>query len=205
MLSTILPFLLASFIIELTPGPNMGYLAVLTLNRGRMAGLAAVAGVALGLLILGLVAGFGLGTVVGETRWLYELVRWAGVAFLLWLAWDAYRESRGPLERDDDSGRRWSYFTRGLVTNLLNPKAAVFYIAVLPNFVVADGAMSQELILSLAYVGVATIVHAGIVLLASVVQPLLTSDRLRARMGAIFAVLLVAIALWVMITTRRLW
>src|SRR6185369_10531501 len=187
MQSTILPFVLTSFVIELTPGPNMGYLAVLSLDRGRLAGMAAVGGVALGLLVLGLVAGFGFGSIVSETRWLYELVRWAGVAVLLWLAWDAYRESRKPLETDGGPDRLWGYFSRGLVTNLLNPKAAVFYVAVLPNFVVADGPAWQELALSLIYVAVATVVHASIVLLASALQPMIVSERLRARLGVVFA------------------
>lgn len=204
MYATILPFIFTSLVIELTPGPNMGYLAVLSLERGRISGLAAVAGVALGLLLLGLLAGFGLGTLVSETQWLYEAVRWAGIAFLLWLAWDAYRESRQPLETDGGSGRLWGYFQRGLVTNLLNPKAAVFYIAVLPNFAGEDGGW-QELILTLLYVAVATAVHATIVLLASTLQPLIASDRLRARMGVAFALLMVGIAAWVLVTTHRVW
>jgi len=206
MLETLLPFILTSFAMELTPGPNMGYLAVLSLDRGRKAGLAAVAGVALGLLILGLAAGFGLGTIISETRWLYEALRWGGVAYLVWLAWDCYRESRQPLDVSDTERNLSGYFGRGLLTNLLNPKAAVFYIAVMPNFVVVSQPTApQALILTLTYVAVATIVHLGIVLLASTLQPLLASDRTRRVAGIVFALLLVFIAIWLAITTHRVW
>ncbi|MDC9825032.1 LysE family translocator [Devosia sp. ZB163] len=206
MLEALLPFILTSFAMELTPGPNMGYLTVLSLDRGRKAGLAAAAGVALGLLILGLAAGFGLGTIISETRWLYEALRWGGVAYLVWLAWDCYRESRRPLDVSDTERNLSGYFGRGLLTNLLNPKAAVFYIAVMPNFVVVDQPTApQALILTLTYVGVSTIVHLGIVLLASTLQPLLASDRTRRVAGIVFAVLLVFIAIWLAITTHRVW
>lgn len=206
MLETLLPFALTSFAIELTPGPNMGYLAVLSLDRGRVAGLAAVAGVALGLLLLGLAAGFGLGSLIGETRWLYETLRWGGVAYLLWLAWDSYREAQKPLDAAGGDKDLLSYFGRGLATNLLNPKAAVFYIAVMPNFVVAEApAGPQALVLTLVYVAVATLVHLGIVLLASTLQPLLASDKIRSRTGVAFGVLLAGIAIWLAVTTHRVW
>ncbi|HZY50984.1 MAG TPA: LysE family translocator [Devosia sp.] len=205
MFPTILPFVITCLIIELTPGPNMGYLAVLSLERGRSAGFTAVAGITLGLLLLGLLAGFGVGAIIGTTQWLYESVRWAGVAFLLWLAWDSYRESRQPLETEPDPGRRWVYFRRGLVTNLLNPKAAVFYITVLPNFVGEGGDGWWELVLTLVYVAIASAVHAALVLLASTVRPLLSSSRLRSRTGALFALLLVGIAAWVLVSTHRVW
>lgn len=206
MLETLLPFALTSFAIELTPGPNMGYLAVLSLDRGRAAGLAAVAGVALGLLLLGLAAGFGLGSLISETRWLYETLRWGGVAYLLWLAWDSYREAQKPLDAAGGGKDLLGYFGRGLATNLLNPKAAVFYIAVMPNFVVAEApAGPQSLVLTLVYVAVATLVHLGIVLLASTLQPLLASDRVRGRTGVAFGLLLAGIAIWLAVTTHRVW
>lgn len=206
MLETLLPFALTSLAIELTPGPNMGYLAVLSLDRGRTAGLAAVAGVALGLLLLGLAAGFGLGSLISETRWLYETLRWGGVVYLLWLAWDSYREAQKPLDAAGSDKDLLGYFGRGLATNLLNPKAAVFYIAVMPNFVAAGApAGPQSLVLTLVYVAVATLVHLGIVLLASTLQPLLASDKIRSRTGVAFGVLLAGIAIWLAVTTHRVW
>lgn len=204
MTETVLAFALTSFVIELTPGPNMAWLALLSVERGRLAGLAAVAGVALGLLLLGLAAGFGLGTLIAENRWLYETLRWGGVAFLLYLAWDSYRESRRPLELRGTSERLAVHFRRGLMTNLLNPKAALFYVTVLPNFVEAAGPLAaQSLMLTGIYVAIATAVHAAIALAGSLLQPVLSTDRARRLLGIVAAVLLVAIAIWVAVTTRH--
>jgi threonine/homoserine/homoserine lactone efflux protein len=201
---TLLAFALTSFVIELTPGPNMAWLALLSLERGRLAGLAAVAGVSLGLLLLGLAAGFGLGTLIAENAWLYEALRWGGIGFLLYLAWDSYRESRKPLETRDLSERLAVFFRRGLVTNLLNPKAALFYLTVLPNFVdAARPAAGQSLTLTGIYVAVATLVHAAIALAGGQLQPLFSTDRARRALGMVAAVLLVAIAVWVAVATRR--
>jgi threonine/homoserine/homoserine lactone efflux protein len=206
MLEQLLPFVLTSFAIELTPGPNMAYLAVLSVDRGRTAGLAAVAGVALGLLVLGLLAGFGLGSIVSETRWLYETLRWGGVAYLVWLAWDSYRDAQRPLDESPEGERLLGFFRRGLVTNLLNPKAAMFYVTVLPNFVTdAAPKAQQSLVLTLAYVAVATVVHAGIAVAGGSLQPLLTSSHWRGRLGIAFALVLVAVAVWLAATTHRAW
>jgi threonine/homoserine/homoserine lactone efflux protein len=201
---TVLAFALTSLVIELTPGPNMAWLALLSVERGRIAGLAAVAGVALGLLLLGLAAGFGLGTLIAENRWLYEVLRWGGVAFLLYLAWDSYRESRQPLEARATDERLMVFFRRGLVTNLLNPKAALFYVTVLPNFVdAARPVWWQSLTLTGLYVVIATAVHAAIALAGGQLQPLFATDRARRTLGIIAAVVLVAIAVWVAVATRR--
>ena len=114
--------MLTCFVIELTPGPNMAYLAVLSASTGRRAGFAATAGVALGLLIVGLAAALGLAALIASSRPLYEALRWAGVFYLFWLAWEGWRgEDTSPIEANvipDDS----RFFLRGLVTNLLNPK-----------------------------------------------------------------------------------
>ena len=204
MAEAVLAFALASLVIELTPGPNMAWLALLSLERGRIAGLVAVAGVTLGLLLLGLAAGFGLGALVADNRWLYETLRWSGVAFLLYLAWDSYAQSRKPIERRDTDDRLIVYFRRGLVSNLLNPKAALFYVTVLPNFIdVARPSLWQSLSLTVVYVAVATAVHAAIALAGSLLQPLFSTDRARRALGLAAGVLLVAIAIWMALATRR--
>ena len=86
-----LAFLLASLLIELTPGPNMTWLAALGASRGRTAALAAVAGIALGLAFAGAVAGIGLSALIASQPWLIDGLRWAGALYLLYLAYDAWR------------------------------------------------------------------------------------------------------------------
>src|SRR6185503_21053840 len=124
-------FLAAAVLIELTPGPNMAWLALLGASRGRVAALAAVAGVALGLSIAGAAAAFGVSALIDATPWLFPTLRWAGSIYLLYLAWDSWRDSTAPLEtRFDESLQR--YFGQGLVSNVLNPKTYLVFAAVLP-------------------------------------------------------------------------
>ena len=204
MTTVLLSYLLTCIAIELTPGPNMAYLAVLSVERGRLAGLYAVAGVALGLALLGALAVFGVGELIMAQPLLYESLRWAGIAYLLYLAHDAWADARRPVEALDPAQLGWRSFRRGLINNLLNPKAALFYITVMPSFVQTDRpALGQTLLLGMVYVVVATAIHAMVVMLAGAVQPLLTAERSRRLMGGVFAALLVGVAIWVGLSTAR--
>jgi len=164
--SVILPFLVAVSLIELTPGPNMGWLALVAMGRGRVAGFAAVAGVTLGLAAWMVAAAFGLTSVLLAFPWLFQTVRWAGVVFLLWLAWEAWREPVADAGAEPDLRSLRGLFLRGLTGNLLNPKAAVFYVALLPTFMRPDhGApLTQALVLGSLHLVVAVVVHSLIVL-----------------------------------------
>jgi threonine/homoserine/homoserine lactone efflux protein len=189
-------FLGTALLIELTPGPNMAYLAVLAATEGRRPGLAAVAGVALGLTLLGLLAALGLAAVVGASPPLSAGLRWAGVAYLLWLAWEAWRDAAADQAESLDQTLA-GYFGRGLMTNLLNPKAAAFYVTVLPPFLNPDAAvLPQTLTLSALYVLVATLVHGTIVMFAGSAARLLTDTAQERRLRRIGAATLVGVALW---------
>src|SRR4029079_13927604 len=89
--SPLIAFVLTSLLIEMTPGPNMAYLAVLGASRGRLAGFSAVLGVALGLALLGVAAGLGAGSLILNNRLAYEILRWAGAVYLCWLAYDSWK------------------------------------------------------------------------------------------------------------------
>lgn len=206
MLGSWAAFALTSLVIEITPGPNMAYLAALSLSNGVRVGLTAVAGIALGLSVYGIAAALGLAALIDGTPLLYEALRWAGVIYLLWLAWDGWRsEAETSATATDDRIRPAVAFRRGLVTNLLNPKAAVFYIAILPDFVRINlGAVRmQTLVLSAIYVGVATIVHLSIVLLAGALQHRIDTADKRRTVRRILALLLVGIAVWFAVSTQR--
>jgi threonine/homoserine/homoserine lactone efflux protein len=199
-----LAFALTALVIEITPGPNMTYLAALSLSSGPRTGLAAVAGIALGLMTYGLIATFGLAAIIDESPLLYSALRWGGVLYLLWLAWDSWTGGDGASEEADEA-RPWAAFRRGVITNWLNPKAAVFYIAVLPEFIRPDGGSvaRQTLLLSLIYVAIATVIHATIVLLAGSLQSVIVTANNRRTIRRGFALMLVAIAIWFALTTGR--
>jgi threonine/homoserine/homoserine lactone efflux protein len=198
-------FVLASLIIEMTPGPNMGYLAVLAARRGRSAGLAAVAGVALGLALAGTAAALGLVTLMSTMPVVYEVVRWAGVAYMVYLAWEAWVQP-SPLALDGEfaNGPLRSSFLRGLITNLLNPKAYLFYAVILPEFVDPHSPLAAQVaILTALYVAVATGVHAAIVVGFGTFSRLIADERRYAAMRAVFSLLLLAMAGWLAWSTAR--
>ena len=203
-LATMLAFAATCLVIELTPGPNMAYLALLSANKGRSAGFAATLGVALGLLIVGLAAALGLTAVIANSRWLYEALRWGGVLYLLWLAWEGWRgEQETSPGRAGGAEENSKFFIRGLVTNLLNPKAGIFYIAVLPTFLdEARPLAGQAVTLSVIYVAIATLVHSAIVLLADAARPWLEDERRTKIIRRALSLLLVGIAVWLFASTR---
>lgn len=202
--SPLVAFMLTSLIIEMTPGPNMAYLAVLGASRGRLAGFSAVFGVAFGLALLGIAAGLGGGSLVLNNRVVYESLRWAGAAYLCWLAFDSWREARQPIEAAPVDQSYFVHFRRGFVTNLLNPKAALFFIAVLPEFTQGPAPSARELALLVSiYVGIATLVHGLIVVLAGGLQTFFAAPQRRKMAGNIFAALLLAIAAWLFVSGRR--
>lgn len=198
MAGNLLSFAMTCMVIELTPGPNMGYLAVLSATKGRRAGFAAVAGVALGLAVVGIAAALGLAAAISASPLLYEALRWGGILYLLYLAWDGWRESGAPLDASPSlKGADAKYFTRGLVTNLLNPKAALFYVAILPRFVDAtQPVVLQTVLLSLVFVAIATGIHVGVVTLAGTADRFMQDDRNRRIVGRALSLLLAAIAVW---------
>lgn len=200
-----LPFLAAVLLLELTPGPNMGYLAIVATRYGRRAGLTTILGVTAGLTVYMLAAVFGLTAVVLRVEWLYSLLRWAGVAYLLWLALDIWRSPDADVAGLDEPPSARKFMVRGLLANLLNPKAAVFYITLLPAFTdPARPFAPQALTLGLTHIAVSVVIHTAIVLLtwrtASLVMP---ADQARRGLRAVFALMLAAIALWMAWETRR--
>jgi threonine/homoserine/homoserine lactone efflux protein len=134
--STLLPFLLAALALNLTPGADMTYVIARAATQGRSAGLAASFGVALGSLGHTLLAAFGVAALVAHSDAAFLTIKIAGAAYLLFLSFKAFRagaeaahlQSLAPVS----TGR---VFAEGALTNLLNPKVALFILAFLPQFV----------------------------------------------------------------------
>lgn len=202
--SSLVAFIVASMAIESTPGPNMTYLAVISASKGRHVGFAAVAGVSLGLLMIGLAAALGVSVLVTETVWAYETIRWVGIVYLLWLAYDGWKEAEGSPVPEAEDHHLFLYFRRGLITNLLNPKAAMFYLTVLPGFANPSYAVTGQVIgLTIIYVVVATVIHIAIVSLAGYARPLMDNDRYGLILRRTLAVLLAMVAVWFAVKTMR--
>lgn len=191
--------MLAILLIELTPGPNMAWLAALSLGQGRRAGLAACAGIALGLLVNALVAGFGVAAfVVANPGW-WEVLRWSGVAFMLWLAWEAWRDAGVPPKAEAEPLQRPAqrHFVSGLVVNLLNPKALLFFAVLIPQYL-GSGAPPATLVIAVSLVSVviATAVHVAIVLTGSSLSRWLADGGRSRPVRRGLALSLLLVALW---------
>lgn len=152
----------------LTPGPNMIYLVSRSVSQGPLAGLISLAGTCAGFLVYMSMANLGLAVVFVAVPWLYAGLKTAGVLYLAYLAWQALRPGgRGVFEvftlpRDSAS----KLVRMGLITNLLNPKTAVMYLALIPQFIDADrgGTTAQGFILGAIQIIVSMLVNALIVL-----------------------------------------
>ncbi|MDI1345004.1 MAG: LysE family translocator [Pseudolabrys sp.] len=141
--TTLLAFAALAVGMVLTPGPNMIYMISRAITQGRVAGLISLAGVVVGFIFYMLCAAFGITAIVFAVPYAYDAMRFAGVIYLLWLAFDAVRPGgRSPFQlRKLPIASRKRLFTMGLLTNLFNPKIAIFYLALLPNFIDPTGSV----------------------------------------------------------------
>lgn len=162
-------FALIALGMVLTPGPNMIYLITRSILQGRWAGFISLLGVILGFVFYMLCAALGLTALLLAVPIAYDAIRLAGAAYLLYLAWSTIKPgARSVLEpRADlpiDSPRK--LFTMGFVTNLLNPKIAVLYLSLLPQFVdpAAGHLLLQSLTLGATQIAVSFTVNLIIVL-----------------------------------------
>lgn len=199
-----LPFLLTALLIELTPGPNMAWLALTGASVGRRAALAATAGIALGLTIVGLAAAFGLAELLQSSPNVFMALRYAGVAYLFWLAWSAWVGERAVSPGQIRDGGMQIWFRHGVFLNLLNPKAAIFFVAILPNYVdVSLPVMPQTLLLSSCYVAIATLVHLALSFVAGRTHNWFQNDGHAVLIRRLCAASIAAVAIWFLISSAR--
>ncbi len=203
-ISHLLAFSLVSLGMVLTPGPNMIYLISRSISQGPAAGLISLGGVALGFVFYMLCAAFGITALIMAVPYAYDALRFGGALYLLYLAWQAVKPGgRSPLqirELPKDSPRR--LFAMGLLTNLLNPKAAVLYLSLLPQFIVPEqgSVLMQSVALGFTQITVSVTVNATIALMAGSIAVFLGSRPLwltlqRWLMGTVLAGLAVRMAM----------
>ena len=166
-------FVAACVLLVLTPGPNLLYLISRTLCQGRMAGLVSLAGTTTGFVVHIFAASLGISAVFVAVPVAYDALRWAGAAYLVWLAWDSVRAGSGGLfaPRTLPAASPGKLFRMGLLTSILNPKVALFYLALFPQFVdpARGGVLVQSLLLGATQIVIAVIGDTLFVLAAAVV------------------------------------
>ena len=196
-------FALAALVLVVTPGPNMIYCISRTLCQGRAAGLMSLAGVLLGFLVHLLAATLGLTALLMAVPLAFDAIRLAGAAYLLWLAWQAVKPGgAGPFQaRDLPVDPPATLFRMGFLTNLLNPKVAMFYLSFFPQFLDPErgSVLLQSLQLGAVQIGVSGSVNALLVLGAGAITAFLSRSRgwllaQRWVMGGVLAALALRIA-----------
>jgi threonine/homoserine/homoserine lactone efflux protein len=168
--NSLLAFALIALGMVLTPGPNMIYLISRSICQGRGAGLISLGGVALGFIFYMLCAAFGITAIVLAVPYAYDALRLAGALYLLWLAWQAIRPGgRSPFQvRNLPKDSPSKLFAMGFLTNLLNPKIAVMYLSLLPQFIDPShgSVLTQSLVLGIAQIVISVFVNALIAVTA---------------------------------------
>jgi threonine/homoserine/homoserine lactone efflux protein len=165
------------FVVNATPGVDMIFVGTRTLRHGVAGGIAAALGVAAGCVVHSLAAAFGLAALLAASSAAFALLKWAGAAYLLWLAFAMWRSAMATGDRAAVDGAvavapatagtsGWALFRQGLLTNVLNPKVAIFFLALLPQFI--DSAAPDKL-LAFLFLGTWFVVQGGLFLVAFVV------------------------------------
>ncbi|HWK96324.1 MAG TPA: LysE family translocator [Pseudolabrys sp.] len=163
--TSLIAFASLAFAVVLTPGPNMIYMISRAITQGRLAGLIAFSGVAVGFVIFLLCAAFGLTAIVFAVPYAYDVLRFAGAAYIGWLAFEALRPGgKSPFQvRTLPPARPRRLFLTGLVTSLLNPKMAIFYLALLPNFIDPErNVLLQSLVLGSTHIVISIVINSMI-------------------------------------------
>lgn len=196
-------FALAALVLVLTPGPNMIYCISRTLSQGRSAGLLSLAGVLMGFGVHLLAAALGLTALLMAVPLAFDAIRFAGAAYLLWLAWESARPGGiAPFQpRQLPRDRPATLVRMGFITNVLNPKVAMFYLSFFPQFLHPErgDVLLQSLQLGLVQVSVSGCVNALLILCAAGLSAFLSRSRgwiaaQRYLMGAVLGGLAVRIA-----------
>lgn len=136
---SLLLFILAGLALNITPGPDMLYVAARSSAEGRRAGIVSALGIGAGTLVHIAALALGLSALMQAVPLAYDIVRWAGAAYLIYLG---VRALMNPPSLDADitikRASLWAVFRQGVITNVLNPKVALFFLAFLPQFVDAS-------------------------------------------------------------------
>jgi threonine/homoserine/homoserine lactone efflux protein len=177
-LSSLIAFGLIALGMVLTPGPNMIYIISRSITQGRVAGLISLGGVVLGFFVYMICAAFGITALVMAVPYAYDALRFGGALYLLYLAWQAVKPGgRSPfvvkaLPKDGPA----KLFAMGLFTNLLNPKIAVMYLSLLPQFVSPDhgSVLMQSIIFGSTQIAISVTINTVIVTLAGAIAVFLS-------------------------------
>ena len=198
-----LAYVLACAVITLIPGPTVTVIIANSLAHGARAGLLNVAGTQLGLALMMAILVVGLSSVIAAMGWLFDWLRWAGAAYLVWLGWQLLRSPEAIAEARSFPAPRGGFFLQGFLVLMANPKALLWFGAFIPQFVDPKGNyVAQIVLLGVTAMAVALVSDGAYAVLTGRAGTFLSRRRVRlvSRLSGAF---LVGGGLWLAFTRAR--
>lgn len=179
----------------MTPGPDFVIVLRSVLSGGRRAGMACAAGIGAGVLVWAAVTSLGIAGLLAASAVAFTVVKLAGAVYLVFLGVQALLAARrgGYEQVADQTAAKKNAFLQGLVTNLLNPKVAVFFLALWPQFLPADPTAVDTAVMAVVAATTATVWYLVVTNLVTVLRKVLTAAKVRRTIDAVMGTLLVAI------------
>jgi len=202
----LIPFYLASVLLALSPGPDNIFVLTQSALNGKLAGLAVTMGLCTGLIFHTLAVAFGVAVIFQTSAMAFTVLKICGAAYLLFLAWQAFRASAAATEPVNNGGRNyWQLYRRGIIMNITNPKVSIFFLAFLPQFAdPARGSLTLQIIgLGGIFIAATILIFGGISLLAGMIrQRLYGSEKAQKILNRIAGTVFVALAVNLVIMKR---
>lgn len=196
-------FVTASALLAVVPGPIVTLVVANSLAHGSRSGLLNILGTTSGNILFFLVGAMGMAWILASMASWFDVVRWAGAAYLVYLGIRQWREKGHGLEEFPETKRGQSLYWQGFIVAISNPKTIIFYAAFFPQFMdPALPAAGQLFILSITFLVVATSIDVSYALLAGRLRPWLTGERRGRIRNKLTGVLLIGTGLALAITRR---
>tara|TARA_Y100000588_G_scaffold95978_1_gene104033 strand:- start:97 stop:723 length:627 start_codon:yes stop_codon:yes gene_type:complete len=175
-------FIVIVFFIAIIPGPNALLVLSTALTQRKLFAFVNILGVSLGFLFHAFISANGMSLLLTKTPMAFQSLKWLGVLYLIWLGYNHFKAARfaqdGVLAVIRNSGPHLhQQFTKGLLTNLLNPKIVLFYLSIFPQFVSPEHVVSQSLMLGSIQAMVVATWFFIVILMADAFKKLLTQKR----------------------------
>jgi threonine/homoserine/homoserine lactone efflux protein len=198
-----LAYILACAVIALIPGPTVTVIIANSLRHGARAGLLNVAGTQLGLGLMMVILIVGLSSVIAAMGWLFEWLRWAGAAYLVWLGWQLLRSPEMIYQENTRAIPRGGFLLQGFLVLMANPKALLWFGAFIPQFVDPNGNyVAQIIVLGVTAMAVALVSDGAYAVLTGRAGAFLSKRRIRlvSRLSGGF---LIGGGIWLALTRGR--
>ncbi|HEU0258012.1 MAG TPA: LysE family translocator [Burkholderiales bacterium] len=196
-------YIVACFVIALVPGPTVTVIVANSLAHGSRAGLLNVAGTQLGLALMMAILVVGLSSVIAAMGWLFDWLRWAGAAYLVWLGWKLLRAPEAMVDIQKSSVPRGGFLLQGFLVLMANPKALLWFGAFIPQFIDPTGNyVGQIVVLGVTAMAVALVSDGAYAVVTGRASAMLSRKRVRlvSRLSGGF---LIGGGIWLALTRGR--